>query len=299
MSTGDRAGGHGDHSFGVSSFVTTEDGRRLHFMARGTGDPTVVFESGMGFSRSTWGLVQPVVGRRVRAVVYDRAGIGRSDADPRPRTLDRMAGDLGTLLRALGPGPFVLVGHSWGGPVVRVAAAADPSRIRGLVLVDPSDENCDLYFTPSARRGRACSRLVLPVLARLGLYRLLGGGAGRAQPADVVADHRREDFTVRAARALLAELAPFADELRRLRRQRPELGDIEVSVITGARSSRFGRTLRTAISEAHRRTAAALPNGRLVEARRSGHLVLFSEPEVIVGEILRMVDADPQEPRRE
>ncbi|GAA4533350.1 alpha/beta fold hydrolase [Amycolatopsis samaneae] len=278
------------HTFGTSAFVPLADGRRLHYMARGTGGPVVVFESGMGFSRSTWGLVQPSVAGHVRAVVYDRAGTGRSDPDPRPRTLARLAGDLGALLDALGPGPFVLVGHSWGGPIVRVAAAADPARVRGLVLVDQSDENCDLFFTPSTEKRHRVSQAVLPAVTRLGLYRTLGSRPGRVQPADVAADHRREDFTPGATRALLAEMAPFPGELRALRDRPPVLDPFAVSVITGMRSARINARVRKAITAAHRRTAYAVPHGRLVEAPRSGHLVMFTEPELIVGEILRMLD---------
>ncbi|MFD9891729.1 alpha/beta fold hydrolase [Amycolatopsis sp. NPDC059027] len=277
------------HTFGTSGFVPLDDGRRLHYMERGTGGPVVVFESGMGFSRSTWGLVQPAVAGHVRAVVYDRAGTGRSDPDPRPRTLERIAGDLGALLTALGPGPFILVGHSWGGPIVRVAAAADPGRVRGLVLVDQSDENCDLFFDPATEKRHRMMQFALPPVARLGLYRLLGSKPGRVQPADVVTDHRAEDFTMRAVGAMLAEMAPFPGELRGLRDRPPVLGGFDVSVITGMRSTRLTASTRKAITAAHRRTAYALPNGRLVEASKSGHLVMFTEPELIIGEILRML----------
>ncbi|MGY4101751.1 alpha/beta fold hydrolase [Nocardia sp. R16R-3T] len=276
------------HTFGASAFATTRDGRRLHYMVRGTGEPTVVFESGMGFSRSIWGLVQPVIADRMRAVVYDRAGTGHSDDDARPRTLERMAGDLDTLLCALGAGPFILVGHSWGGPIVRVAAAADLQRIRGIVLVDQSDENCELYFAPSADKRYAITRVLMPALARSGLYRMLGGKVGGAQPADIAADHRAEDFTVRAARTLVAEQDQFGGELRRLRERPPELGALDISVISGTKQPRIDKNTRNALTAAHCRTASALPNGRLVEARCSGHLVMFSEPEVIVEEIRRM-----------
>ncbi|MEV5832037.1 alpha/beta hydrolase [Nocardia sp. NPDC052112] len=280
------------HTFGTSAFATTEDGRRLHYMVRGTGEPTVVFESGMGFSRSIWGLVQPVIAERMRAVVYDRAGTGRSDDDARPRTLGRMAGDLDTLLRDLGAGPFILVGHSWGGPIVRVAAAADLGRIRGIVLVDQSDENCELYFAPAADKRYAMTRVLMPALARSGLYRMLAGKVGGAQPADIAADHRAEDFTVRAARTLLAEQDQFSGELGRLREHPPQLGVLDISVISGTKQPRIDKNTRSALTAAHYRTANASPNARLVEAKRSGHLVMFSEPEVIVEEIRRMaVDA--------
>lgn len=279
-----------EHTFGTSAFATTSDGRRLHYMVRGTVGPTVVFESGMGFSRSIWGLVQPVVAERVRAVVYDRAGSGRSDDDPNPRTLTRMADDLAAVLAELGDGPFILVGHSWGGPIVRVAATADPARIQGIVLVDQSDENCELYFLPSAEKRYAMTRALLPKLARSGLYRLLGSRIGGKQPADIAADHRAEDFTPRAARTMLGEQDQFSAGLRNLRDQPHELGMVHVSVITGTKLPRLDKTTRTALTAAHRRTAAAFPNGRLVEAERSGHLIMFTEPDLIVDEILRIAD---------
>lgn len=277
------------HTFGVSRYVATPAGHRLHAMANGAGTPTVVFESGLGFSRATWGLVQPRVAARTRAVVYDRAGLGRSDPASTPRTLHRLAGDLGTLLDALGAGPFILVGHSWGGPIVRVAAAADRARIRGLVLVDPSDEHADAYFSPAAAWQFAATRALIPALARLGLYRLLGSRPGGVQPADVAADHRAEDFTVVAARATAAELRPFLGDLRALRARPLDLGDLPVTVISGTRMGFLDRAVRAAIVAAHRQTVASLANARFVAAPDSGHLIPFSEPDLIVAEILRLI----------
>lgn len=289
MTVGERraAGAGGSHTYGESTFATTGDGRRLHAMVKGTGDPTVVFESGLGLSRSCWGLVQPAVAERTRTVVYDRAGTGRSDPDPEPRTLERLAGDLDALLGTLGPGPFVLVGHSWGGPVVRVAAAADPGRIGGLVLVDQGDEHCDLYFKGSARwRFGLASALLVPA-ARLGLYRM-ASRPGMVQPADVAADHKAEDFTVAAARAMVAEQDQFVAGLAALRERPPDLSSIEVSVLTGTRSTRLDRKVRGEIVAAHRRTAEAT-GGRLVEAPDAAHLIPFDQPDLVVDEILGMV----------
>ena len=193
------------HSYGSSSFITTKDGRRLHYMLKGEGNTTVVFESGMGFSRSTWGLVQPLVANHTRAVVYDRAGTGRSDPDDAPRTLSRITDDFSCLLDSLGPGPFILVGHSWGGPIVRAVAKGHLPRIRGIVLVDQSDEHCDLYFAKLSAMHFAMMRVIVPFLAWLGLYRLLSSRSGSVQPVDVSMDHRQEDFTVQAARTMVAE----------------------------------------------------------------------------------------------
>ncbi|GBF77582.1 alpha/beta hydrolase [Paenibacillus sp. 598K] len=279
-----------EHTYGTSGYAKLPDGRKLHYMTKGSGNPTVVFESGMGASRSAWGLVQPAIAEQVRAVVYDRAGFGRSDRDAAPRTLARLAEDLGGLLTALGPGPYILVGHSWGGVVVRKAAAADPERIRGLVLVDPSDEHCDMYFQRSTRLYFGMSRPLYPLLARTGLYKRMGSGPGSVQPADIVAEHHAEDFTVEAARTTAAEMKAFLDDLERLRTEPPDLRGLRATIISGARIEGAERKLRPAIMAAHRQSAEAM-GGHVVEAHRSGHMVNFDEPELIVAEILRLLEA--------
>ena len=278
------------HSFGTSAFVTLEGGRRIHYMERGAGDVTIVFESGLGFSRSTWGLVAPVIGDCTRTVVYDRAGLGRSDDDDEPRTLERLTEDLDALLTGLGEGPYLLVGHSWGGPIVRAAASADPARIVGIVLVDQTDEGCDLYFEPSSAKRFAQSSRLLPTLARLRLYGPLASGPGRIQPADVAADHRAEDFTQRAATTSAAEMTGLLDDLTRLREQPLDLHGIPVTVISGTKTSALDRTQRRALSVAHRQTAESL-GARYVEADASGHLVMFSEPQLVIDEIVRLLDS--------
>lgn len=258
-------------------------------MHQGTGGPIVVFESGMGASRSSWGLVQPIIGKQTQAVVYDRAGFGRSDTDAAPRTLARMAADLGCLLDHLGPGPYILVGHSWGGQIVRAAAAAGPSRIKALVLVDPSDEHLDTFFAPSTSKHFAFMRRVLPFMARTGLYRYMSSRYGRVQPSDVADDHVREDFTLQAALTTNAESLAFLDDLARVRVRPPQLGSLPVTIISGTLITRAERKMRPAIIAAHRRSADKLEAGHWIAAPASGHMINYTEPGVIVEEIRRYI----------
>src|SRR6266404_8168949 len=117
-------------------FVQVNAGR-MHIHLRGEGTPTVIFESGMGASCLSWTLVQPRVAQFACAVSYDRAGHGWSDPAPEPRTARQIAQELNTLLNATGlPGPYVLVGHSFGGYVNRVFAHLYRARVAGMVLVD-------------------------------------------------------------------------------------------------------------------------------------------------------------------
>jgi len=111
--------------------------RRMHIHVTGEGTPTVVFESGMGASCLSWALVQARVAQFSRAVSYDRAGHGWSDPAHEPRTAQQIAQELHTLLNATGlPGPYVLVGHSFGGYVNLAFAHLYRHEVVGMVLVD-------------------------------------------------------------------------------------------------------------------------------------------------------------------
>lgn len=96
-------------------------GRRLHVNALGQGSPAVVLEAGIAASSLSWALVARKAAEFTTVVSYDRAGFGWSDPPPHQSTALDAARDLALLLdRCGGPGPFVLVGHSFGGLIVRV-----------------------------------------------------------------------------------------------------------------------------------------------------------------------------------
>lgn len=105
------------------------------------GGPTVVFEAGAGGPLETWTLVQPGVSRFASTISYDRAGNGLSSKGATPRDGRHVASELHTALRKahLRP-PYVLVGHSLGGPYIRIFAGMYPDQVAGLVLVDPTQE---------------------------------------------------------------------------------------------------------------------------------------------------------------
>ncbi|MFJ1455433.1 alpha/beta fold hydrolase [Nocardia sp. N2S4-5] len=281
------------HTQGDSVWVTTSDGRRLHAMvlpgpAESTA-PTVVFESGAAVSRSLWALVQPLAGQWSRAIVYDRSGLGRSAPDPCSRTLHRMADDLGEVLDHFGPGPYVLVAHSAGGPIVRAAAAARPQRVAGLVLVDPTDEGQDALFSKAFRKSERRTIAFLILAARMRLLRFAYRSITASLPPDAGRDMRREGFTARAMRTFAAQQRTYLDELAEFRDDPPRLGDIAVTIISAGRPGNgVDAQLRATLNDAHARSAARSPHGRHVVAERSDHYVLVSEPDLVAGEIRRL-----------
>jgi pimeloyl-ACP methyl ester carboxylesterase len=112
-------------------------GYKLFYECRGLGSPTVILEAGGDADSSAWSRVVAGVEGTARVCVYDRAGLGRSDGAPAPRTYADMTEDLETLLeKARIEGPYVLVGWSMGGNLVRLYASRHPQDVVGMVLVD-------------------------------------------------------------------------------------------------------------------------------------------------------------------
>lgn len=275
---------------GASQTAVTRDGHELHYMERpGPPGPTVVFESGLGASRSYWALTQPLVAGTARTVVYDRSGMGRSAPGPRPRNLRRLTDDLCDLLDHLGDGPFVLVGHSLGGPVVRLAAAARADRVVGLVLVDASDEACDAFFAPSLRRMEKVGQGVLRAVSAVGLARFVFRRFVNPLPPEARATSLAEDFTRSALRTRSAEARDFAADLWALRGETVDVESMPCAVISGTLPSEMGARNRAALNEAHAFRAGRFVSGRHVLARRSGHLIPLTEPQVIADEITRLI----------
>ena len=152
-------------------------GHRLHLQVAGEdrGRPTVVLEGGMGSFSSNWYWVQTELAGTTRVIAYDRAGLGWSDRGPRPRDAWRIADELHTALQQADiDGPFVLVGHSFGGLPVRAFADRYRDEVSGIVLADASHPDQWVRWpTPQADRILVTSQRVTAGLAWLGLLRAL------------------------------------------------------------------------------------------------------------------------------
>lgn len=144
-------------------------GRKIFMECRGRGSPTVVLVAGAGERAENWTkttkpsdarkAVYPGVAKFTRVCAYDRPGTAtmgesgfemtRTTPVPQPTTVSADATDLNALLKASGErGPYVLVGHSLGGPIVELYASAYPKKVAGLVLVDALSEDLGDGLTP-------------------------------------------------------------------------------------------------------------------------------------------------------
>ena len=117
-------------------------GHRLHINCTGKGSPTVILEGGFEEFSFDWILVQSRVADFTRVCSYDRAGYAWSDSGPKPRTFLQINTELHLALAKAGEeGPYVLVGHSFGGPIVRNFANTYPHDVAGIVFVDGVSED--------------------------------------------------------------------------------------------------------------------------------------------------------------
>lgn len=289
------------HSQGEAGRARTRDGRELYYQwlpgpaGSDPARPTVVFEGGLAAGRSYWAGAQAALADVAPTVVYDRSGLGRSPAAPAgvSRRLHALAEDLGDLLDHLervGPGgPFLLVGHSWGGPLVRLAAAAQPARVAGLVLVDPTDESCELLFQPAMRRAERIGQVVTVALARLGLLGRAYRSLTAVLPPDAAADMRAEGYTVAMTRTRGRELEDAAGDLRALLENPPGLAGLPVTVVSAGRvSPGMPKSVRDRATASHTYRARQSPHGRHVVLPEADHMVLTTSAAELAEEIRRL-----------
>lgn len=129
----------------ITTRTVTVDGlairvRTSDLAKRPAGTPIVVFESGAATPLETWDRVLDTVAQFAPAITYDRSGTGQSAWDGEPPTPARIVARLKRLLSELGaPPPYVMVGHSLGGALVRYFAGTHPTEIAGVLYIDPTD----------------------------------------------------------------------------------------------------------------------------------------------------------------
>jgi len=277
---------------GEDRFITTPDGRKIRAMIHGNGPTLVVLDAGLGANGFYWSKTYKLLAEKlpdVCIVAYDRAGMGASDPDPRPRTLAHMADDLDTIIDSFVPRQVFLIGHSWGGTLAQFAAArrrAAGRTITGVMLVDSSTRTSQY----SSLKVRTSVALAPPILRLLGRTRLakwamfhLGTGLPRPLRNAVIAGSASRTATEAAA----AEAELFLSEIDWLSEQPLQLDGVDVCVISGMKGSKIVAKIRRELIAAHQKIAVA---GRWVPATKSAHNIPLSEPELIAEQIVDMVD---------
>jgi pimeloyl-ACP methyl ester carboxylesterase len=243
--------------------------------------------------------------------------MGWSEAGPLPRTAGRIASELHALLQAaaISP-PYLLVGHSFGGFVIRIFASRYPAETAGLVLIDPAHP--EHWLDPSERERHEIDRGVRlcrygEIGARLGLARLVAGlaGIGALGPARTLAWAIGRGRLHQEDEGVLAPVWKLPPEARRPLRwfwTQPKffeaLGSQIGSVCQSAREvedsvgAGYGNLPLVTISSSNPDTVRARrqenlarlsSRGRHIVASASGHWIPLDQPQIVIDAIADMV----------
>ncbi|HME57414.1 MAG TPA: alpha/beta hydrolase [Terracidiphilus sp.] len=292
--------------------------RRLYLVQKGSGSHTVLFEAGIAATNLNWFHIQEPVSHFASTVSYDRGGLGWSSPARTARTPANIAAELHLLLESASiKSPYILVGHSFGGLVMRCFALNYPEEVTGVVLVDPM--RCEEWppLNPSKQselnRGRNLFRVAIP-FARIGVTRLavtslflrsgrtahrLAGAAGDggkhvlSRIKDEVGKMPREVWPIIAAhwsrpenfKGMRKHVEAVPDTVREMQNAEP-IQQIPVLVLTPGTSSPLFHEDLDSIGN----------NVQQVIATESAHWIHLDQPGLVIDSIRKMVMAAAAEP---
>ena len=241
------------------------EGARVHVRCVGEGDTTVVLIAGFGGDTTGWANVEPAIAARARVCSYDRPGTGTSDPATATATFTTEATDLHDLLRTIGePGPYVVVGQSFGGAEAVMFAALYADEVSGLALVDASPTTWPAALCSVPDDGSEAAATVLGICA--GFL-----PTGNSERLDVV--------------AAFAEVSNVVS-----------LGSLPMAVITavdrelpsGLAASEVAR-LTEAWNQGQQSWAALSTTAHVVTVDHTGHHIEIDQPAVVIDEITRLL----------
>ncbi len=227
-------------------------GYSLHINCVGQGSPTVVLDAGSGLVSAQWVRVQRQVSSTTRVCAYDRAGMGWSEMGPNPRDAQQITSELHTLLGKAGiEGPYVLVGHSFGGMYMQTYAARYPEEVAGVALVDSSTEPDQFGQRQKAQDGNEpqkqtsavgsqLERFGISLPARLGIVRLLSD-LDPASPELPQQQRAQTDALTPSTREFTTSVLEFLAPTQTLRLGSPgSLGNEPLAVVTAPKQAEPG-----------------------------------------------------------
>jgi pimeloyl-ACP methyl ester carboxylesterase len=269
-------------------------GRRMYLECRGNGSPAVVLVAGLKGSAEDWKIAKAIgkpseptvfagVAEFTRVCAYDRPGTpvgekpSRSEPVPRPTTAADAVADLHALLSAGVSAPYVLVGHSYGGLVVRLYASTYPEDVSGLVLVDALAEGLRDAQTPEQW---AIQRKLIEgdIRESLALY-----------PALERIDPDRSFDQVRAAPPLRPIPLVVLSADRPWGPQIPSM--IAAGVLPAGIPPDFGYVTDAAQKQAQAKLAKLVPNAKHIDSTNSGHEIHKEQPRLVIDAIREVVEA--------
>lgn len=288
-------------------------GHLLHLNCTGKGKSTVVIEAGTGDFSVDWSLVQPKVANFARVCTYDRAGYAWSEPGPIPRTFEQITLELHTALKNAGEkAPFILVGHSYGGFLVRAYARYFPKEVAGIILVDAVNEDSRVIVGGEAFRIREWAKgrefpapQIIKIKTEKPKSETVNSGENRLEPPlDKLPPKMQEirlwaQSLVSSDEARQAEIDWSSEELAQMyaNRGKPEymLGDIPLIVISRGKggyedvSNASAKELEEERVRLQNDLAKLSTDSKHIVTETDEHNIHLADPKLVIDSIREMV----------
>ncbi|MGN7177220.1 alpha/beta hydrolase [Paenibacillus sp. FSL R5-0490] len=217
-----------------------------------SGKPTVIMDAGYGDYSKAWNSVLREISMLSRVLIYDRAGLGKSESSSNPRTSREMVKELKELLNeAKIKPPYILAGHSFGGVNMRMFAAEYPNEVCGLVLIDSTPEDYRERFLPAMS----------------------------------------QDFQQAYNKQFVYEgnYDEFMESLKQLKDTRQQL-NVPLIVLSAGKKAHYSMESQKLWNEMQREILEISSDGELVIAENSAHYIQNDEPELVVSAIKKLIE---------
>ena len=282
-------------------------GFSLHIKSSGQGTPTVVMDAGGGASSITWGVVPSGIAKFTRVCIYDRAGFGWSDPNPKnPRTSQQSVAELHLLLTKAGiQPPYILVGHSLGGVNMRLYASQYPDDVVGLVLVDSSHEDQMTSEIQGRVTMAAWLYQILRIVSQVGVVRLIGA-LDTVLPVlkKIKQDLQKYPLEVQSLFDTFKSFfyrphywATASSEFGNIEKSFQSvqlvksLGNLPVIVLSrGSADSRMSRERLQEWNSLQLDLTKLSSNSKQIIAENSGHNIQLDRPELVIGAVQQLIE---------
>ncbi|MGM0845210.1 MAG: alpha/beta fold hydrolase [Bacillota bacterium] len=258
----------------------------IHVMDSGSGPVTVILEAGLSSVCIDWCFVQPEIAKIARVISYDRGNYGWSRTKRQSRTAGDAVEELKELLNVLdAKPPYILVGHSYGGMIMRLLASTCPRDINGLLLVDGAHENQYIENVSNKSRVKKFNRLAQfgYLTSLVGVPRLMKQKVGRKYLGP---EHERAlnyiGYTPKAFQSLYFEFRDTGKSALQILKAKPLPSDLPVTVISAKNPSQEW-------SQNQKLLGQLTHNTKQINAD-TGHSVHVENPAIVINEIVEMIN---------
>jgi pimeloyl-ACP methyl ester carboxylesterase len=277
-------------------------GRNLHYVKKGSGSPTVVFEAGLDAQgHLAFEGIRNGLTRNVTTITYDRAGILFSEEDTEPKSLSNMTNDLWNLLKKTNcPKPYILVGHSFAGITLRKFIRDHKEDIQGVVFVDVSHPDQMNRMPDQVKEMmKPPPSFLIKLMNNFGINRMF---INKYDPDNA------SESTILANDLMHKSLVGMMDEMNSIEvlaneaAEINDFGDIPLIVITGTHPNRNDvlpiEELRDEMGEIWNQMQKDLlnlsTNSVHIVAPKSGHYVQSDQPDLVIKAIQDLMEPGPR-----